>query len=195
MSLSTVEVICAPYEIWCATTGTAFPAIDAAPGAGWTKLGTSGKKSYEERGVTITLSEQINKFKPAGSTANRKAWRIDESVTVAVELADMSAATFAKLLSDATVTQTAAGVGVAGKDSVPLLKGSDVALFACLVRGISPAGADWNADFQLPIVYQEGNLTPVYSHAGPAMLAANLVTLEDDTDGFGHYIVQTADAS
>ena len=195
MALSTLEVICAPYTIWLAPTGTTFPDVDADPAAGWAKLGTSGDKSYDEKGVTMTFDESLNTFTPAGSTAPRKVWRVSEQIGVGADIADMTAPTFAKILNDATVTQTGAGVGVAGTDSVPLLKGTDVALFACLVRGTSPAGADFAAQFELPIVYQSGNLSVVYSKSGASMLAANLLTLEDDATGFGSYVVETAAAS
>lgn len=195
MALSTVEVICAPYVIWLAPVATAFPDVDEAPAAGWAKLGTSGGKSYDDKGVTVTFAETINTFKPAASTAARKAYRVDEQITVGVDLADVSSTTFATLLNDATVTQVAAGAGTAGVDKVPLLKGTDVALFAALVRGVSPHDPDMVAQFELPIVYQDGALQPVYSKNGPALLAAMLKTLEDDDLGFGNYVVQTADAS
>lgn len=195
MALSTIEVVCAPYQIYLAPVATAFPEIDAAPAAGWKLLGTSGDMNYDEKGVTVTFDETLNTFQPAGGTGNRKVWRASEGVTVAVSIADMSSTTFAQLLNDATVTQTAPGAGTAGYDTVPLLKGSTVALFALLVRGVSPAGEDFNADFQLPIAYPVGKLAPVYSKQGAAMLDAEFETLEDDTLGFGNYIVQTAAAS
>lgn len=195
MALSTIEVICAPYTIWLADVATAFPDVDAAPDVGWAKLGTSGDKSYDDKGVTLTFSESLSTFRPAGGTGNRKVWRASEEIAVGAELADLSAATLAKLLNDATVTHVAAGVGVPGTDSLPLLKGPDVTLHAALVRGVSPAGAGFVAQFQLPIVYQNGNLQPVFSKGGPAMLAVNLATLEDDSLGFGEFVVQTADAS
>jgi hypothetical protein len=195
MSLSTIEIICAPYEIWLAPVGTAFPDVDEAPTNPWAKLGTSGDKSYDEKGVTVTFDESLGLFTPAGSTAPRKVWRTNEQVTVAADLADLSTDTFATLFNDASVTQAAAGAGSPGKDSFALLKGQDVALFAALVRGVSPEGPDFTAQYQLPIVYQGGPLSPTYAKSGAAMLAASLKTLEDDSDGFGEYVAQTADAS
>lgn len=195
MALSTVEVVCAPYTLYLAVTGTAFPDVDTTPGAGWTLLGTSGDKSYDEKGVTVTFDESLGTFKAAGTTGNRKVWRISEDITVGVDIADTSAATFAKLLNDATVSHHAAGVGTPGYDSVPLLKGTTVALFALLVKGISPADETLSAQFQLPIVYQSGKLAPVYSKQGAAMLGAQFQTLEDDSLGFGDYIVETHVAS
>lgn len=195
MSLSTIEVICAPYEIWLAPVTTAFPDVDTAPTGTWKKLGTSGDKSYDDKGVTITFNDTVNVWTPAGQTGGRKAYRVSEGIAVGVDIADLSSTTFATLLNDADVTQTSAGSGTPGTDKVPLLKGNAVALFAALVRGLSPAGPDWAAQFELPIVYQSGNLAPVYTKSGPSMLAANLATLEDDSLGFGHYVVQTADAS
>lgn len=195
MSLSTIEVICAPYTIWLAPVATDFPDVDTDPADPWALLGTSGAKSYTDKGVTVTFDETLNTFTPAAGTGPRAVWRVSEQVQVDAELADLSSLTFATILNDAAVTQVAAGMGTPGVDKFPLLKGSTVALFAALVRGISPAGPGFSAQFELPIVYQNGKVAPVLSKAGPGTLASSLLTLEDDDLGFGEFVIQTADAS
>lgn len=195
MSLVTLEMICAPYAIWLAPVGTEFPDVDEDPTGMWALLGTSGAKSYDSKGVTVTFNETIGKFQPALGTGNRKVWRTAEEVSLGADLADLSVATFAKVMNDAIVTNAGPDMGVPGTSSFPLLKGPDVALFAALARGISPEEEGMVAQFQLPIAYQNGNLAPVLSQSGPAMLAVNLSTLEDDDLGFGEFVAQTANAS
>lgn len=192
MALDTLEIICAPYEIWLAPTGTAFPDVSEAPAVGWELLGKSGDLSYEEKGVTVTANETLNLFTPAGGTGPRAVWRANEQIGVAADLADLSIATFAKVMNDATVDTIAAGVGTGGVKKFALLKGQKVALFAALLRGASPEADDMVAQFQLPIAYQGANQSITPSKQNPGMLTVNLLTLADDAEGFGDYVAQTA---
>src|SRR3990167_8660628 len=108
------EIVAAPLTVWVAPTGTAFPDVDTAPNGSWTKLGTSGDKNYADDGVTVTHEQTIETFTPAGSTAARKAWRTEEGLLVEFVLVDISADQYAKILNDATVTDTGAGAGTPG---------------------------------------------------------------------------------
>lgn len=189
------EIVAAPLTVWLAATGTAFPDIDADPTTPWVKLGTSGTKNYDEKGVTITHDAKYETFTPAGSTAPRKAFRTSESLLIELDLVDLTAAQYAQILNDASVTDTSAGVGQAGQSSFDLLQGTTVSLFALLARGVSPHDPSMNAQYQVPIVYQATAPKPVFMKGTPASLACQFAALEDDTDGFGTLVIQTADAS
>lgn len=183
------EIICAPLTVYVAPTGTAFPAVNAAPAGSWFKLGTSGTKNYGERGVTVTHDESVSTFTPAGSTAPRKAYRVSEGLAIEFELVDMTIEQYAKILNDTTVTTT---VGPPAIKDINLMQGLTVKTFALLARGTSPVNESLPAQYQVPIVYEAASPAPVFSKSGPASLAVRFQALEDDTLGFGKLIVQTA---
>lgn len=189
------EVVMAPLTLWLAPVTTAFPDVDEAPSGSWTKVGTSGDKNYDT-GVTVTHQQTITPWTPAGATMPRKVQRTAEGFMIGVTLADTSAAQYAKALNDAAVTQTAAGTGTPGYDSVPLYQGIGVATYALLARGLSPADESMSAQYQVPIVYQGGEPAPVYDKGAPAALALQFMALYDeDSTGVGDLIIQTAVAN
>lgn len=188
------EIVCAPYTVYTATVGTAFPAVDAAPGAGWTEVGTSGSKNYTDTGVTVTHGQTINTFVPAGSTTPRKAWRSGETLTVAFSLADVSPEQYALVLDNVAVTNTAAAAGVAGTKSFELMRGQQVNMYALLVRGISSVDESLTAQYEVPAAYQSGTPAPVYSKQNPAELAVEFSAFELTPGVFGTLRVQTAAA-
>lgn len=184
-----MEIIVAPLTVYVAPVGTAFPAVNAAPGGSWFKLGTAGTKNYDERGVTVQHDEQINTFTPAGSTAPRKAYRTSEGFGLEFDLVDLTIEQYAKILNDATVTTTAGPPAI--KD-INLLQGLTVKTLALLARGVSPVNETLAAQYQVPIVYEAASPSPVYSKGAPAALTVRFQALEDDTLGFGKLVVQTA---
>lgn len=186
------EIVASPLTVWVAPVGTAFPAIDAAPGAGWFKLGTSGDKNYADEGVTVGHEQTIEVFRGAGSTKPRKAWRTEEDIPFTFTLVDVSAEQYAKVLDDATVTVTASGVGVAGKKTFTLDKGVEVAQYALLARGKSPADEQFSAQYQVPRCYQSGSHAVQYGKTAPAGLECEFRTLESSTPT--ELIIQTAAA-
>lgn len=183
------EIIAAPLTVYLAPVGTAFPLVNAAPSGSWLKLGTNGNKNYDEPGVTVTHSQTIGTFTPAGGTAPRKAFRTAEAQLVEFSLADLTIEQYAKLLNDATVTTT---VGPPATKDINLLQGLTVTTFALLARGISPIADTLPAQYQVPIVYQDESPKPVFSKGGVAMLACRFAALDDLSLGFGKLIVQTA---
>lgn len=186
------EIVAAPLTVYVAALGTAFPDVDEAPVAAWLKLGTSGDKNYSEDGVTVTHEQTIEVFRPAGGTAARKAFRTEEGLLIEFTLVDISAAQYAKVLNNATVTQTAAGAGTPGTDKFDLLQGLDVAAFALLARGKSPADNALSAQYQVPKVYQAASPAPAYVKGTPAGLAIQFAALDDSVDAFGELVIQTA---
>ncbi len=190
-----LEIVAAPLTLYVAPTGTSFPDVDETPGAGWTKIGTSGPKNYTEDGVVVTHEQELSAFTPAGSTAKQKVWRVTEGLKIEVTLADISAAQYAKILNDATVTTTPAGGGTPGHKEFSLLQGKDVALFALLARGESSEAAGLAAQYEVPIAYQSESPAPAYKKGEPAGLKLAFEALEDSTAGFGTLVIQTAAAS
>lgn len=183
------EIICNPLTVYLAPVGTAFPATNAAPSGSWFKLGTSGNKNYDEKGVTVTHSQTVAKWTSAGSTGARKAYRTAEALTLDFELVDMTIEQYAEILNGAAVTTQA---GPPATKTINLQQGLAVTLYALLARGVSPISDTLPAQYQVPIAYQAGNPAPVYSKGAPAGLAVTFDTLEDATLGFGQLLVQTA---
>jgi hypothetical protein len=128
-------------------------------------------------------------FTPAGGTAARKAFRVEESWTIEFELVDLSIAQYAKVLNDATVNTT---VGPPATQDINLLQGLTVTTFALLARGVSPVNDGLPAQYQVPIVFEAASPSIVYSKGAPAALDVQFAALEDATLGFGKLLVQTA---
>jgi hypothetical protein len=183
------EILAAPFTVYVAAVGVAYPAINAAPSGSWTKLGTSGTKNYDEEGVTVTHEQEIATWTPAGSTAPQKAWRTSEGLVIAFTLVDVSPAQYAKAMNDATLNTVA---GPPGDKNFSLLQGMTVARFTLLVRGISSLDDTLNAQYEVPIVFENGNQAPVYKKGDPAGLALEFVALEDATTGFGKLRIQSS---
>jgi|SRR5581483_1312112 len=183
------EIIVAPLSVYVAPVGTAFPLTNAAPSGSWFLLGTNGVKNYTEKGVTVTHSETLGTFTPAGSAAARKAFRTAESLTIEFELADLSIAQYAKVLNGATVNTT---VGPPATQDINLEQGLTVTTFALLARGVSPVNDGLPAQYQVPVVYESASPSIVYSKGAPAALDVQFTALEDLALGFGKLLVQTA---
>lgn len=159
------EVIMGPMELFWAPFGTAFPAVDEAPGVSWTKVGTSGKQNYKEDGVTVVLAQTLAHFRGLGSTLPIKSIRSEEDVTVSVILADMSLEQVRLALNNNAVTTTGAGAE-AGFKHIQLYRGPDVAQMALLARGPSPYFASGYGQFELLKVVVEGQPEMVWAKNG-----------------------------
>lgn len=172
------EVICAPYTVYAAVVGTPPPfPIDSVPtappwtgGGGWTQVGTSGNKNYSDTGVTVTHTQTVSTFIPAGSTTVRKAWRTDEGMTIGFELADLSPSMYALILDNVAIQTTAATGGTGGDQHFEVMRGVQVNQYALLVRGISPVNENYSAQYEVPAAFQMGNPAPRFSKQGPALL-------------------------
>lgn len=188
------EILAGPVTAYVAAANTAIVQVDTAPGGSWTKLGTSGSDNYNEDGVTVTHEQTIEAFRALGTTGNRKAWRTEEAVMVEFTVHDLTAEQYKKALNDASITTTAAGSGIPGHKSIPMLQGHNVSLYALLLRteSQSPYGDSMNAQYWVPVCYQDENPEVVYKKGEPAGLKFKFASLEDATNGFGVYDAQTA---
>lgn len=190
------EVVCSPYVVHAAPVGTAMPKVDAPDAAvvaaGWTRVGTSGSKNYNTNGVTVTHSQTVGTFTPAGGTTVRKAWRTDEGLTVAFELADLSPAQYALLLDNIAVVTQAATTALAADQHFEVMRGVQVNQYALCVRGISPVNEAYGAQYEVASAFQMGNPAPVYSKAGPALLAIEFHAYELTAGQLATWRAQTA---
>lgn len=192
------EVIAAPFVVWIAPVGTAFPLIDAAPGAGWAKVGTSGDLNYSSEGVTVEHSQSINFWRSLGDSGSRKVFRQEEDLKIRLMLADVSLEQYKLALNSNSVTTVAAGSGTAGYKKLGLSRGISVATVALLVRGPSAYGDDWNGQYEVPRAAQSGNPSVVLRRSEPAALSLEWTALVDpnaasEDERFGRLVIQHAD--
>lgn len=189
------EILAGPLTLYLAPVGTAFPAVDAAPGDDWTLIGTSGDENYGDEGVTVTHSQTFEQARPAGTTGPVKAWRSEESLMIALVLWDMTLEQYQATLNGNALTTTAAASEAAGTKKIGLSRGHEVATYALLARGSSPYGDGFVAQYEVPRCYDSGSAAPVYRKASPAALALEFTALEDqdasdETERFGRLIAQ-----
>jgi hypothetical protein len=196
------EILAAPFDVYLAPVGTAFPEVDATPGVSWDLLGTNGAANYAEDGITVTHDQTIEIFRGLRGTGPVKAFRTAETLSLGFVLHDVSLEQYAKAINDATVTDNAAGGGNAGFRELDLHQGPDVAVFALLCKSPinSPYGDGMAMQYEVPKVYQGANPTLVYRKGQPAGLAITFTVLEDleaasDAERFGRLVAQDAAAS
>lgn len=193
------EIIASPFQAYLAAEGEAFPLIDAQPAGGWTLLGTNGNKNISEDGVTVAHEEDIEEFRMLGATGPLKASRVSEGLMISFTLHDISLEQYANALNFNTVTTNAPGVGVAGFKEINLYKGIQLPTRALLLRGVSPYGAGWNLQYEIPRVYPSAEAEVVYSKGEPAGLELTFTALIDlgaaAGEEFGRLVAQHAAAT
>jgi hypothetical protein len=195
------EVVAAPFEVYYAPYGEAVPAIDAAIGGNWTRIGTSGILSYVDNGVTVSNPQSITKWRSAGDTAVRKVFRTEEDLMVRFTIADVTIEAYQLALNMNAITTVPASTGVAGTKAIGLSRGSNVAQRAILIRGASPYMDNGSMQFEIPLAFQTGSPEPVYGKKGePAALALEWTAIIDPNASsadrrLGRLVAQTAAAS
>ncbi len=149
-----LEILFAPYDVYWAPVGEAFPIIEVAAAGNWLVLGTSLAERTNEDGVMVTLEQDFEEFRAAGTSAPIEASRVSESLIVSLTLHDLRPNMLRLVLNNNAVSSTAAGGGAAGFDEIDLERGpgkpNEVAL---LVRGASTQFATGNAQYQIPRCY------------------------------------------
>jgi hypothetical protein len=193
------EILGAPFEVWWAPVGTAFPAVDAEPAAAWKLIGTSGKLNQTADGVSVSMPQTTNAFRSAGSTGPRKVFRQEEDLKIALTLADHTLEQVTHALNENPITTVDAAAGTAGTKTIGLSRGPQVETISLLLRGPSPEMADGITQYEVPKAQQTGSPTIAYKNGEPSGVALEFTALVDETatsDGeqFGRLIVQTADA-
>lgn len=199
MSQTPYEIVAAPFTLWVAAVGTAFPEFDETPSGSWTKVGTSGDLNYSEDGVTVTHNQTVEKFRALGSTGPRKAFRAEEELHISLTLHDLTLEQYALAMNYNTVTTVAAGSGVPGIKKLGLSRGLDVLQRTLLVRGAdaSPYGTGWGLQYEIPVAVQIGEPEVVFVKGEPAGLALEFEALENPAaaspaERFGRIVAQNA---
>lgn len=189
------DIIAGPLTLYLAPVGTAFPLITAAPGAGWTKVGTSGDRNYSDDGVSVQHNQSIEQARPAGAVGPVKAWRTEEDLMIMLTMWDMTLEQFTTALSGVAPTTVAAGAGTAGTKRLGLSAGKAVTTYALLARGPSAYGDDFAAQYEVPTCYQSASPKILYAKGKPAGVELEFTALEHATaateaERFGRLVMQ-----
>jgi hypothetical protein len=150
------EVISAPYTLYVAPVGTAFPSVsvedDDASFDEWTKVGSSGPLNYDRGvGVTVEHPRSITKWRSVGDAGSRKAFITEEDLMVKLKLVDLTLEQYANALNYNEVTSDA------GRRTIGLSHGFAIVTRALLIRGPSPYGDQLNMQYEIPRAQQEGS--------------------------------------
>ena len=165
------EIIAAPFTVWFAPVGTAFPTVDGVPAVTWKKVGSSGDLNYFDEGVKVSHAQSMSKFRALGDAGSRKVFRTEEDLSIGLTLADVTLEQYAHALNSNAITAVAASAGVAGYKKIGLSRGFAVATVALLVRGPSPYMDLGNMQYEVPRAAQSGTPEVVYRKNEPAGLA------------------------
>ncbi len=190
------EIIAAPFTIYFAPLGTAFPKVNAAPAVDWIKIGTSGDESYDPEGVAVSHTQEVNKIRPLGSTVPVKAFRTEEELLIAFTLWDVTAEFYRLSLNSNPVTTVAAGAATPGTKTVEFYRGEQVSTMALLARAnVSPYGDDMSMQYEVPYCYMSGSPEPTYRKGEPAGFALEFSALRDPNavskaTSFGRLVLQ-----
>lgn len=194
------EVVCAPFVVWKAPVGEAFPLIDAAPGGLWTKFGTSGELNYDEEGVIVEHPQEIAEWMSGGDTGIRKVFRTKDLFKVHFTLVDITLEQYSHAINGNAITAVAASSGVAGYKKMGLSRGSNVSQYALLIRGMSPYMASGNIQYEVDIAFQTGsqnvNLGKKGTPAGLMLEFTGIINANAsiESERYGRVVAQTAAA-
>jgi len=175
------EIIGAPLTLWLADVGTAFPAINVAPGANWTKIGTNGDRSYEAGGVTVRHSKSYDKVRTAGASGPVKAFLQEEDLMFSLTLLDLTLEQYQLALNGNTITTVAPSAGQPGTKKIGLSESvGRTKEYALLARGLSPYNETLAMQFCVPRCFQSGAPEVVFRKGGTgAGLAFQFEALEN----------------
>lgn len=195
-----LEIVAAPFDVYRAPVGTAFPLVSAAPSVSWTRIGSNGSLNYDEQGVTIDHGQDFSEFRALGDAGVRKMFRTAEKLAIKFKLYDITLEQYKAALNDNTVTSVAAGSGTPGYKKLGMSRGFTVATMALLIRGnISPYSTDaaFNMQYEIPIAVQIGTPSAIYNKATPVGLDLEWMVLVDPNassadERFGRIVMQTA---
>lgn len=199
---SPYEIIAAPFDVYRAVTGTAFPLVNATPAAAWKLVGSNGSLNYDEAGITIDHGQDFQEFRALGDAGVRKMFRTAEKLSIKLKLFDITLEQYAAALNDNAVTTVAAASGVPGTKKLGLSRGFSVATMALMIRGnVTPYGGTsaWNMQYEIPIAAQVGSPTVIYNKSMPVGLELEWMVLVDPSaatadERFGRIVTQTATA-
>ncbi len=195
------EIIAAPFTIWIAPVGTAFPAVDVAPGEAWTLLGKHGARSATSEGVVFVHDRQWASSTPAAETGESIAFIERESLKVQLSVFDLTLEQFQLILGQNAIISTAAGPTTPGTASIGLaLKAGAASELSVMMRGPSPYDEALSAQYELPRCCETGSPRVRYTRGKASELAVELRALIDPAatsaeTRFGRLVAVTAAAA
>jgi hypothetical protein len=189
------EVISAPYRMYVAPVGTAFPDVGDEENDSsfddWTLVGTSGDLNYDRgAGVVVEHPRSITKWRSVGDAGSRKAFLTEEDLMVGLTLVDLTLEQYAHALNYNTVSEDS------GRRTIGLSHGFTIVTRALLIRGPSPYGDGLNMQYEIPRAQQEGAPSVALAKPGePAGLALKWSAMVDsnatsEAERFGRIVAQ-----
>jgi tetrahydromethanopterin S-methyltransferase subunit B len=181
------EILTGVGDLYIAALGATFPAVDAVPGAAWRHLG------YTQDGLTIKMSQKIEKINVDQETGAVKAARSEESMTIETNLAESTLENLADHIGT-TVTDVAPGAGTIGTREVGHYRSGYVKTFAVLFRGTSAYG-NYPAQTQIPVCYIDGDIEQKFDKSKNPVIKVAFEALVDpdaasDVFKFGKTVMQ-----
>ncbi|KPM23019.1 hypothetical protein AAJ72_08835 [Citromicrobium sp. RCC1885] len=175
------EIITAPYTIWTAPYGTAFPAPSQAPGAGWQLLGKRGARSYSEDGVAVQHQRQFSTTQPAGTMGAGFGFTTMGGLRVRARVLDLTLEQYAIAMGGNAVTRTRPDLEAVGIRTIGLVpRMRNPVPFAVLVRGPSAYAEGQLAQYELPRCLEDGGGAEVVFRKGkPAGIGVTFLALRD----------------
>lgn len=190
-------------EVYIAPVGEAFPDLSAAVAGNWEKI--VDRELTPESGVIIRANESVvyDPFRTAGVTAPIASAVEQESFEVEVPSLDFTAPALARAIHGpaATITDTAAGSGVAGNKNFQLYGGPRRRSLAVLIRWPYSTEAtseddDFAMQVEIPLAGYQRNMEATFTKANPAMYALVFTALYDlATGAFVRFRLQDAAAT
>lgn len=129
------EQLVGPLTVYVASVGTAFPAVNAVPGAGWNLLGATKDEGKFKHGGAVEFLYDNDYQGP------RKAVRPEELVTWSFKLVGLTLENYSRVLHNAS--NVIANAGPPATKKLKLTRGYIPDEYAMLLRGsaLSPYGA------------------------------------------------------
>lgn len=180
--MAAYDILIGVGKIYVAAVGTAFPTLDAEPGASWRYVGPTSD------GIKVDFDETINEFSSDQDIGTVEAIRSSETMMISANLFEATLENLADVMSQ-EVTTVAAGSGTLGYKQIGMSRGAAVTKKAILFRANSPYGA-YPGQYELPYGYLSGKVGLEYKKDGMVVVPAEFHALidpnaTDETEKFG----------
>lgn len=177
MAATTKEkIVVGPASIYVAPVGTTYPDVSAAPAGAWVFVGAT------KGGTKIKPTIKRTEHGTDQDTAPVRVTEAERQYAVTADLAETTLEnTRIALGLTAAVSTVAPGAGTGGYKGLRVEGQFDVPEYALLVRGKSPYGITWNADYRFPRVYVSAEPEEGHTKDGQKVVTTEFKTLATDT--------------
>lgn len=164
------ELVTAPFDLYWAPTGEAFPDVDTTPAGNWALIGSLGARRYTEEGVSISSEIETEDFNSLAALDPECVFLTGRDLMVSVVMADISLEQLRIAFNLNTVTEAA---GPPATRTLPMNIGPELESFALLVRGAnkSPepdAETGQNLQFEFENVIEVASKEITFTKGEPA---------------------------